>query len=131
MPRNRHRHRSRRRRRRRHQSKQRGGDRYDKARKKWSNTKPCGKYYTGKYGINKKGCKKNKECRYVTMGSGGEWCYPALSDRKKEQEKLRKKTQRAEIKKKCKKEKRSMHCITNVGCYCRQRNRRRTKRRRR
>ena len=35
----------------------------------------CKKYYKGKYGINRKGCKKDAKCKYVDMGSGGEWCY--------------------------------------------------------
>ena len=42
----------------------------------------CKKYYKGKYGINKKGCKKDSKCTYVDMGSGGEWCYTKKKSRK-------------------------------------------------
>jgi len=37
--------------------------------------KYCGKYFTGTYGINKKGCKKDELCIYADQGSGGEWCW--------------------------------------------------------
>jgi hypothetical protein len=56
--------------------KKRGGS-WESARKK-EKKKYCKKYYKGKYGINKKGCKKDPICKYVDMGSGGEWCYTLL-----------------------------------------------------
>lgn len=41
--------------------------------------KYCGKYLTGTYGVNKKGCKKDELCVYSDQGSGGEWCFTPLN----------------------------------------------------
>lgn len=55
----------------------------------------CKKYYKGKYGINKKGCKKDQKCKYVDMGSGGEWCYTKKRAYKKRRKRnLKKRTKR-------------------------------------
>tara|TARA_B110000438_G_C15806126_1_gene647424 strand:- start:2218 stop:2754 length:537 start_codon:yes stop_codon:yes gene_type:complete len=55
----------------------------------------CKKYYKGKYGINKKGCKKDQKCKYVDMGSGGEWCYTKKRAYKKRRKRnLKKRTRR-------------------------------------
>ena len=59
-----------------------GLSKIERARKKWKKKKPCGKYYKGEYSIDKR-CKKDKKCRYIDMGSGGEWCYPALTSTRK------------------------------------------------
>ena len=55
----------------------------------------CKKYYKGKYRINKKGCKKDQKCKYVDMGSGGEWCYTKKRAYKKRRKRnLKKRTKR-------------------------------------
>ena len=91
-----HRKKSRRRRRRRTRRKKvlnkmsGGGDSYSRNRKKQKRMKPCGKYYKGEYNIDKR-CKKDKNCRYIDMGSGGEWCYPALTSTQKVRQAKKKK----------------------------------------
>ena len=70
--------------------KKRGGDKWESARKQ-EKKKYCKKYYKGKYGINKKGCKKDPMCKYVDMGSGGEWCYTKKRKYKKKKRKTRRK----------------------------------------
>ena len=76
--------------RRRRTRKKRGGDKWESARKQ-EKKKYCKKYYKGKYGINKKGCKKDPMCKYVDMGSGGEWCYTKKRKYKKKKRKTRRK----------------------------------------
>ena len=76
--------------RRRRTRKKRGGDKWESARKQ-EKKKYCKKYYKGKYGINKKRCKKDPMCKYVDMGSGGEWCYTKKKKYKKKKRKTRRK----------------------------------------
>ena len=55
----------------------------------------CKKYYKGKYDIDKKGCEKDPKCKYVDMGSGGEWCYTKKRRYKKRRKRnLKKRTRR-------------------------------------
>jgi len=54
----------------------------------------CGRYLTGKYGVNKKGCKKDEKCVYSDMGSGGEWCWKKKRKYSKKIAKNQKKTRR-------------------------------------
>jgi hypothetical protein len=78
---------------RRKRKKKRGGS-WESARNK-ERKKYCKKYYKGKYGINKKGCKKDPKCKYVDMCSGGEWCYTkkrTYKKRKKKRKRSRRKT---------------------------------------
>ena len=44
-----------------------------------------------RYGINKKGCKKDPMCKYVDMGSGGEWCYTKKKSKQKKNTRRKKK----------------------------------------
>ena len=68
-----------------------GLNKFGRARKQQKRMKPCGKYYKGEYGIDKR-CKKDKNCRYIDMGSGGEWCYPVKKVRQKTLKRRKKKS---------------------------------------